>query len=488
MNTSGTKGDNMMKPKTISLILGLLMISLPSAAETEDLSKGINTISPENVYNYVKTMAAPKFAGRFTGHQGYTEAAEWAAGLFEKWGLKPVEGGYLQPFPSPYTLINTAEMALLLGENETPIKLEPEKDFLPMLASDSGDRTAELVFAGWGIHAPDLGYDDYHGVDVNGKFVLCFRGTPDRSDDRFQKHDEHRHRMQTAKDMGAAGLVYIYPGPLANPNMDWIQDFMPALISEDIFDKILQEKKITSNDLKRNLLTYKRPISFPLNAKIRFQVQSNHFPDAMGYNVVGYIDGSDPSLNHECMVFGAHFDHCGEHMGLLFPGANDNASGSAVIMELARAFAHMDQPPRRPVVFVLFGAEEKGLQGSSYFADHIPPPFTKVSGMFNFDMVGEGDGVVCSLSPDPPSLENMLKHADEDIGILGRTRHLRGLGVRGSDYAPFYQKGIPVISFASNGPHLAYHKSGDTIYRVNPDIMADTARLAFIAGYSWANR
>lgn len=483
------KGVNMMKQKTISLILGLLMISMPAAAETQDLSKGINTISPEKVYSYVKTMAAPKYAGRFTGHEGYTAAAEWAAGLFRKWGLKPVEGGYLQPFPSPFTHIKSAQMTLLMeGDEQTSQELEAEADFLPMLASDSGDRTAEAVFAGWGIHAPELGYDDYHAVDVSGKFVLCFRGTPDRSDDRFQKHDEHRHRMQTAKDMGAAGLIYIYPGPLANPNMDWIQDFMPALISENVFDKILKERGTTSDALRKDLLTYKRPVSFPLHSKIRFKVQSEHFPGAEGYNVAGYLEGSDPQLKNECLVFGAHFDHCGEHMGMLFPGANDNASGSAVVMELARAFSQMKPKPRRSVMFVLFGAEEKGLQGSSYFVDHIPGPVTQIDGMFNFDMVGEGDGVGCALSPEPDSMETLLKQSDEHVGILQRIRYLRGVGVRGSDYAPFYQKGIPCISFASNGPHLAYHKTGDTIYRVNPDIMADIARLAFIAGYSWADR
>ncbi len=455
-----------------------------------DLSRGYDSIREAEVYDYVKTMALPRFAGRHTGHEGYTEAAKWAAGKFKEWGLKPLsqEEGYLQAYPSPYVIVDKASMALLVPDSKEPLELKPETDFLPMLASDSGDNTAGCVFAGWGIHAPDLGYDDYAGIDVTGKFVLCFRGVPDRADSRLTPHDHHRHRMQTAKDKGALGLFYIYASPLANPNMDLIEGFTPAIISEKVADKILAEKDLKSADLRRDLQSSKRPNSFPLSAKIQFRVQSRNFPEGIGYNVVGYVEGSDPELRKECLVYGGHFDHCGQHMGLLFPGANDNASGSAVVMEVAEAFSRLKKQPKRSVAFVLFGGEEMGLQGSTYFVGHIPAAFTRVDSMFNFDMVGEGDGVGCSLSPEPEALKLALDKADERVDILSRTRFFRGVGVRGSDFAPFYQEGIPCISFASNGPHLAYHLSGDTIYRVNPDIMADTARLAFLAGAYLADR
>jgi hypothetical protein len=456
----------------------------------KDLSRGYDSIRPEEAYSYVKTMALPKYAGRHTGHEGYTEAAKWAAALYKKWGLKTpsLEQSYLQAYPSPYVIVDQASMTLLEVDKKERVELKPETDFLPMLASDSGDNTAGCVFAGWGIHAPDLGYDDYAGLDVEGKFILCFRGVPDRGDDRFTPHDHHRHRMQTAKDRGALGVFYIYGSPLANPNMDLIEGFTPAIISERVADMILAKKGITAADLRRDLQGYKRPIAFPLSAKIHFRVQSRHFPEGIGYNVVGYVEGSDPNLKKECLVYGGHLDHCGRHMGLLFPGANDNASGSAVVMEVAQAFSRLKKQPKRSVVFVLFGGEEMGLQGSTYFADHVPAPFDRVDAMFNFDMVGEGDGVGCSLSPEPEGLKLALERADERVDILSRTRFFRGVGVRGSDFAPFYQKGIPCISFASNGPHLAYHLSGDTIYRINPDIMADTARLAFLAGAYLADR
>lgn len=474
----------------LALIISFSFVNIPAAqAPDKDLMRGLNSIQPEEAYNLVKTMALPRYAGRHTGHEGYTKAARWAAQIYKQWGLKPIskQEGYLQEYPSPYVIVDHAEMNLLTDKDQKREKLRAEVDFLPMLASDSGENTAALVFAGWGIHAPDLGYDDYAGLDVQGKFVLCFRGTPDRQDDRYQKHDHHRHRMLTAKDQGALGIFYIYSNPLANPNMDWIEGFTPAIISEKVADNIFAEKKITSVDLRRDLTTYKKPLSFSLSAKMEYRVESRAFPEGVGYNVVGYVEGSDPKLRSECLVFGAHFDHCGFHMDLLFPGANDNASGSAVVMEIGEAFALIKKRPKRSVVFVLFGGEEMGLQGSSYFVENVPSQFSQVAGMFNFDMVGEGDGAGCSLSPEPEELKHVLDKADAHVGILRRTRFFRGVGVRGSDFAPFYQAGIPCISFSSNGPHLAYHLSGDTIYRVNPDIMADIAKLAFLAGFYWAN-
>ena len=484
-----------------AFVFFVLFFSLSLNAEKldRDLQRGFDSIRPMDVYNYVKTLSLPKFAGRHTGHEGYTAAAKWAAKKFKQWGLKPLskKEGYLQAFPSPYTVIDKAEMTLLLYQRETgsqkesalkEVKLESGKDYFPLLFSDSGNSTAELVFAGWGINAPELGYDDYAGLDVEGKFILCFRGTPDRRDNRYQKHDHHRFRMKTAKDKGALGLFYIYPEPIANPNGDWIKNFTPAIVSEKVADMILKEKGVNSKDLKNDLLAYKKPLSFPLQSKISFRVESRHFPDGVGYNIVGYVEGSDPQLKKDCLVVGGHFDHCGQHMGFLFAGADDNASGSAVVMEIAEAFSRLKKKPKRSVVFVLFGGEEMGLQGSSYFVDHVPAQFEKVDTMFNFDMVGEGDGVGCALSSKPEELKKVLEDSDKHLNILRRTRIIRGVGVRSSDYAPFFLKGASCISFVSNGPHLYYHQTGDTIYRINPDIMADTARLAFLCGFTWANR
>jgi len=471
----------------------LLVLALPvSLAVSQNLDsnlkKGFDSINPIDPYQLCKTMASPQFEGRFTGDAGYTAAARWAASYFKKWGLKSIRSkeNYLQPFPTQYTVVDEAEMTFVL-HNGNECTLDFEDDYLPMLSTDSGNLTAKFVFVGWGVSAPELEYDDYAGLDVKGKVVLCFRGVPDREEDGFRKHDAHRHRMMTAKKKGALGLFYIYHLPISNPNMDWIAGFAPAVISEKVADLIFEEKGITSTDLKTDLTTYKRPISFALSSQVRYRVASRHFPDGTGYNVVGYVKGSDPELRDQCVVIGGHFDHTGKHAGVLFPGANDNASGSAVIMEIAEAFSKLKKKPKRSVVFALFGGEESGLKGSYYFVDHVPAPFTAVDAMFNFDMVGEGDGASLAYSSDPESFLKVFEDADQNVHTLKRTRPLRGPG-GGSDYAPFFQKGITAASFSSNGPHLHYHRSGDTIYRINPDVMADIARLAFLAAFKWADR
>jgi len=367
------------------------------------------------------------------------------------------------------------------------MKLVPEKDFLPLLYSDSGDRTAGAVFAGWGISAPELGYDDYAGLDVKEKFVLCFRGTPDR-DPRYQIFDEHRTRMKTALDKGAAGIVYIYEEIASNPNGDFLPGFLPAMISEKVMDAVLRDAGASTADLKKSLLSWKRPLSFPLRARIRLAVASRHFPQAVGYNVVGYVEGSDPKLRRECVVIGGHFDHTGAHLGLLFPGADDNASGCATSMEAGKAFAALARKPKRSIVIALFGGEELGLQGSTWFVDHLPGPFDRIDGMLNFDMTGEGDGLWGAASADPAAFRTAIEEAGAAAGILRGLGTIQSVGVRGSDFAPFFLKGLPAASFGSNGPHLAYHQTGDTIYRINPDIMADAARMAFLAAFAWADR
>jgi hypothetical protein len=464
----------------------------------KNLERAFRTINPSDGYAYTKTLASREFAGRLTGHEGYTAAARWAADKFRQWGLKPIgpKEGYLQAYPSPYTVVDKAELTLYLPEDAGPqkgpsfkeMKLLPEKEFLPLLFTDSGDRTGDLVFAGWGISAPELNYDDYAGLDVKGRFVLCFRGTPDDAEKGFQIYDEHRTRMRTAKDKGALGIIYIYPEAVSNPNGDWIEGFTPAMITEKAADLIFKEKGGSSAELKKALSTYKRPISFSLRSKARLAVESRNFPKGTGYNVVGAVEGSDLSLRKQCLVIGGHFDHNGTHMGLFFPGADDNASGSAAVMQIAQAFSKLDGRPKRSVVFALFGGEEMGLQGSTWFADHVPGPFEKVDGMFNFDMVGEGDGIGSGASAEPAELRKVLEEANQYVKALRYTGTIREVGVRGSDFAPFFAKGIPCISFHSNGPHLAYHQTGDSIYRINPDIIADAARLAFLSAYYWADR
>jgi hypothetical protein len=478
------------------LLTVIISASIP-VLWADELAKAEKQIKAHELYDLCKVIASRDFSGRLSGHDGYTKAAQWAAGKFKAWGLLPIEpkSSYLQAYPSPYSVLESAELSvdlLALAEGKetvtTRLKAELTKDFLPLVFSDSGQQQgAAVVFCGWGISAPEIGYDDYAGIDVRDKFVLCFRGTPDKQDHRYQVHDEHRRRMQTAKNKGAKGIVYMYEDVQINPNGDVIPGFTPLMISEAFADQLLKPSNFNCSQLKKDLLAYKRPLSFSVMARFNYQVKSRLDAEGVGYNVAAWVEGSDPKLRREVVILGAHYDGCGEHLGLLFPGANDNASGSSVVLGAAKAAAALAKKPKRSLLFVLFGGEEKGLQGSYYFAEHMPKFFSKAVAMFNFDMEGEGDKAMASIATSPETLKGTILQADEKIKTLSQTWVMNPPGVRGSDFAPFYHKGIPCASFMSNGPHVEYHTIGDTIYRINPDILADIARLAFRAACLFAN-
>ncbi len=484
------------RPGALAGALALLCACiLPIAPAREDgAGPALRTVDPAAVYGTCRRLASPEFAGRLTGDAGYAAAARWMADLMRGWGLQPAgnRGSWLQSFPMEYTTVERCAMSLFppeaAGRAAEEIRLEPGKDFLPLMFSDSGDRTAEVVFAGWGIEAPELGYDDYHGLDVRGRFVLCFRGTPDPSDARYTAHDEHRARMAKASAKGALGIIYIYDDPIANPNGDWIRGFTPAVVSRKTADAILASRGFRADALKADLLKYGRPLSFSTSTRLRLEVRTRHVPQGNGYNVLGILPGSDPALSAEYVIVGAHADHCGTIMDLRFPGANDNASGAAVVLEIARALATAGEKPKRPIVFALFGAEESGLKGSQFLAAHLSElPGTPVA-MLNFDMVGEGDAIHCSSTEARPELQEALARARATVATLREATPLRRVGVQGSDFAPFFEMGVPCLSFSSNGPHLEYHRSGDTIYRINPDILADAARIGVAAAAYLAGR
>ncbi len=158
----------------------------------------------------------------------------------------------------------------------------------------------------------------------------------------------------------------------------------------------------------------------------------------------------------------------------------------SILLKIGRIFASLKVKPKRSIIVALFGAEEMGLKGSGYFSTHIPEQCSKIIGMLNFDMVGEGDGAECDYST--PEIKKILLKAALDAGILRNSRPMEKTGVQSSDFVSFVKQGIPCISFSSNGPYISYHQSGDTLYRLNPEIMADIAVLGFRTGYLLADQ
>ena len=452
-------------------------------ANTSATSRGEAAIRGRDAVATVARLSDKSTAGRQTGDIGYTNAARYSLSRFTALGLK----GQLQPYPQAYSILDGGSLVATVRD-ENVYKAEMLKEFMPLLFSDSGQVKAPSVFVGWGIHAPELGYDDYAGVDTKGKFVVCFRGTPD-NDTKWVHHDEHRTRMKVASDRGAVGLIYVYPSIIAHNNGDLISSFFTAMISDSFFDKLLAVEGTTTEDLTKQLRETKKPASLPLDTIIDISVKARYFPKAEGYNVVAWLEGSDPALKEECVVIGAHLDGVGDHLGLRFPCAEDNASGCAVVIEIAKAFVRNNIKPKRSIVFVLFGSEEQGGAGSAFLADNLPPQFKKMSAMINFDMVGIGTKLNGSMSELMEIHREKLDASDHGLEVLGNIRTLRALGVRSGDIVPFFRKGVPLISLSSNGPRPAdlYHLPGDTPNLVQPDLMEKISKLIYRFASELAN-
>ena len=386
------------------------------------------------------------------------------------------------------TLILPGKMSASDASKPEEKALAARKDFLPYFFSGSASREAEVVFAGWGISAPEAGYDDYAGLDVKGKFVVCFQGSPDPANTALIPYNRHLVRQKVAREKGAAGLFYVQTSLVGSPNGEWKEDFLPGVISMDVADALLAEKGVSAAKTLEAMKVFGRSLAFPLKARIRYSVRSRHFGDAIGYNVVGFIPGSDPRLRGDFLVIGGHLDHLGRQLGEIYPGANDNASGSAVVMGLAKAFSRLPRGPKRSVVLILFGGEEMSLAGSRYFVDYPPDGLKAFDAMFNFDMNGVGDGLTCYNSPGADNLIAALRRADEPGHLLRELDEAHVTSPSGSDYAAFGLKGIPFLSFFSNNFEGKYHAPEDTAYQVNPDIMADIAGVAYRTALSWADR
>jgi hypothetical protein len=469
-------------PLALLVLASLILMAALSGGQTPAPAP----VKGEEVYAWCKYLAGADFAGRLTGTPEYSRAARWAAGRLMEWGLRPLENApeYLLPFPCSYTLVDKAELTFLppagadgLKPAEKPLVLG--QDFLPYFFSGSGRMEAEAVFAGWGISAPELGYDDYAGLDVRGKIVVCFQGAPPSRAAALAEPNRHRTRQKTARAKGAAGLLYIQSGVSSSPNGEWDPAFLPGVITMAAADRLFAERNTTAAVAREALRTYERPLSFAFKTRLRLAVESRHFDGAQGYDAVGFLPGSDPALRGEVLVVGGHLDHLGRHLGRTYAGAQDNASGSAVVLGLAKAFRALPKAPRRSIVFALFGGEEMNYLGSQALADGLPSWVKKVEAMFNFDMNGSGSGVTVYITPGAAALREALDRADAPAHILGDVLEINTRNPSGSDYVPFVLKGIPILSFFSNNFEARIHVPEDTIYQINPDMLADLANEAF---------
>ena len=358
-----------------------------------------------------------------------------------------------------------------------------KKDFMPVAYSSDGIVNSTVVFAGYGfdIDQDSLKWKDYEGVDVKGKWVMLFRGDPelDKNDSKFIPYTEIRGKVLVAKDHGAAGVLVITPVAvdkddkligLHSENNDVTSGIPVINIQREVGNMLLRSSGFKVDSLENILNKSRKPNSLQLPVVVNGSAELI-VKKARTENVVGMIEGNDPVLKDEYIVVGGHYDHLGfggQGSGSRMPdtvaihnGADDNASGTAMVIELAGKISSQKQRLKRSIILISFSGEEIGLLGSKYFTDHCPIDMKKIKAMFNFDMVGRFDKEknAISLSGTGTSLEgdSIIRIYEKKVGFTV-THSPDGYGP--SDHASFYASNIPVFYFTT-GAHTDYHTPFD---------------------------
>jgi len=459
--------------------LGLLAaVSLPAAE-----------IDPKLYIADIRYLASPELKGRATGSPELEKAAAYIAGLFKSFGLTTPDGkSYQQAFPVKLNAHLGADNRLDYAEAETKEQLEEGRDFAPLGFSASGKISGAVVFAGYGITAPELHYDDYAGLDVHNKIVLLLRHEPQEADAHsifdgttLTTHAAFANKAVNAKMHGARAVILINDVFAHGGADDKLEEFGRAAGPNDIGIPFVQMKAATAEQwlaaegrdlrqIEEGIDQDLQPRSFVLS-KLTVEVDVDVRRDTKTvHNVAGYLPGETP----EYVVIGAHYDHLGlgdenslapSQIGTIHPGADDNASGTAGVIELARWFSKQPKH-KRGILFLAFAGEELGLLGSEWYVNHPLLPLSGDVAMINMDMIGRitGGRVFLSGAGTGSTFAKMIDDVKPPGSIHLDFSDKTGYGA--SDHTSFTAKQVPVLFFFS-GLHADYHKPSDTADKIN---------------------
>ena len=487
------------------LLVALLTISTIGFSQNESevkLLKQFHTITSEEMMTWVEKLCSPEFNGRLTGTPEFMASAEWVAGRLKEWGIKPGgdNGGYFQWMNNPYTVINDIGILSLnipLSDGSIIRKnYSYPDDYYPGMNSGSGEITAEVVFVGYGVTAPELNYDDYKGIDVKGKIVLMNRDVPytDPRNPEYKKwvgYCYHQFKLENAVKHGAAGMLYI-DGASANPNISYDPSIIVCGIGPQPLADIFAGLKTSNKEITDNLIKTLKPGSFNTGKTVTIRANTTRHPEGKGCNVIGIIEGTDPVLKNEVIIIGGHLDAVGK-AGKVVNGALDNASGIVDIMGAAKAMAQSGIQLKRTVMFLFIGGEENGLLGSKLYTQK--PVFTKEKTVtfINLDMVGNGTGLAVNAGSTHKGLLTYFEQANTKYihRTMRTSSPVQGdfYGRPRSDDVVFRMAGYRTMSIgATNGyKKQYYHIPGDDPDAITIDIMEDIAKMIFVALTDMAN-
>ena len=508
------------------------------------LQPALEAITPDGLLAHIKVLASDEFEGRAPGSKGEELSVKYITDQFKKIGLKPgnPDGTYTQEVPLA-GIKSQPRMSFVIANKTMDLKY-PD-DFVASSAQLQPEikvEKSDLVFVGYGVVAPEYGWDDYKNVDVRGKTLLMLIGDPpvpdpkdpSKLDDKMFKgkamtyYGRWTYKYEIAARKGAAAAIIIhetepaaYPWQvvrsswskenfeLDNPNKNMDAVSARSWITLDVAKKLFADSKQDFDALKKSAITKDfRPVVLDAKANIEIEQQVRSFKS---HNVIGKLEGSDPKLNGEYVIYTAHWDHLGRHPELqgdqIFNGAIDNASGVASVIEIAGAFVKVNPPPKRSLLFMSTTAEEAGLLGAKFYAEHPLYPLEKTLADINLDSMnvwGKARDIE-DLSLGFSTLDDLLAAAakQQSRSAIPDSRSDKGKIYRADNFE-FSKVGLPSL-YIGKGEHLLsrpetaplksdeydstdYHQVTD---EVHPDWDLSGAvqdvQLVFEVGYEVAN-
>jgi Zn-dependent M28 family amino/carboxypeptidase len=530
-----------MKTRVIFLTLAAIVcLSYPLQAQ----KAGLQSISSEELKMHLQFLSSDELEGRDTGEPGLQIAARYLAVQAGHLGLLPLDADkdYLQPFyirEKAYDWENS-HTTILLADSVTSVN---RKSFY-MFPAPQGDKTViegEVVFAGYGINDETHNYNDFENIDIKDKVVLIMNRAPMNEDgteaqfdnDKWSGMQNFQYKMQYIYSQEPRAVLIVMD---PKSGMESIEDVNPAiarylgksrelkpdkdvgagpgapagmvLIHRSVADDLLEASGKSLEDLQLEIDQNLAPRSFLLKdtkVKIELNMSTN---DLEIYNVFGVIEGSDPKLKEEMVIYTAHYDHVGtDGQGGVFNGADDNASGSVALIEVAEAFMKEKKRPKRSIGILWVSAEEIGLFGSQYFADHPLVDRKNIAAVINLDMLGRtrteedekskrrgltiqpGDSVKVIGGLQSKVLMDLNNKSLDEMGLVGNYEYNNisdpNRYFYRSDHINFARKDIPVL-FYSTGTHSDYHMLTDVEERIDYDKFLKMTRFSFKVGYNVA--
>lgn len=479
---------------------GATSVATDPMSPASPLDAGLRAIERDGIEAHLRFLADDDMLGRMTGSPEYDKAAAYVAQHFESIGLQAggEDGSWFQAVPMLARRIDVDSASVVFHQDGVEKTQRWKEDFVMGgdVVRPETSITAEVVFAGFGIHAPDMGYSDYEGIDVAGKIVAMFGGAPDTF-----PHNERAFyssgltKAEEAVARGALGVVglrsrtdqrrYTWKRISENagvrPGMSWINlsgeaaNYFPELqggatINVPPAEELFSRAPISFEDAL-DAADEGRPLSTPLGTEVTLARKTEH-ESITSPNVIGILRGSDPQLADEYVVFTAHLDHVGTGVPIdgdhIYNGMYDNAMGASILIETARAFATMPEPPRRSIIFIALTGEERGLVGSDYFAHYPTVPSDAIVANVNLDMplllypVAD----IIAFGAEHSSLQEVIDMAieAENFELTPDPMPEEVIFIRSDQYS-FVKQGVPSVflvpGFTSSDPDL----DGEALWR-----------------------